>query len=100
MHRYGIEIIGRAHDQLIQPWQYGHKEMKATCWWLKNLPPLVPTDIVGPPPKDRAERRKWAKVHQASPGPNRWRERSRTLEGIGDAVAEQWGLRALERMAA
>lgn len=91
MHGFGVDYVGSAHDQLIQPWHFGHREMKATCLWLRNLPPLRKTNVVGPPPKDPAEHRKWARVHQASPGPNRWKERSRTLPGIGDAMADQWG---------
>lgn len=71
-----------AYSQIIQPWQFGHGETKATCLWLKNLPKLVPTDIVdGRTPR----------VHHASPGPDRWKERSRTLTGIADAFAQQWG---------
>lgn len=78
----------RKPDQIIQPWQYGHGEVKATCLWLKNLPPLVPTNIV--------EGRE-ARVHRAPPSPDRWKERSRTLAGIATAMAEQWGtLPALE----
>jgi hypothetical protein len=69
-------------DQIIQPWQFGHGETKATCLWLKNLPKLVPTDIV----EGRTPR-----VHHASPGPDRWKERSRTLPGIAQAMASQWG---------
>lgn len=76
----------RKPDQIIQPWQFGHPETKATCLWLKNLPPLVPTNIV----EGREHR-----VHRMPPGPNRWRERSRTYQWIADAMAEQWG-RALE----
>lgn len=68
--------------QIIQPWMFGHGETKATCLWLKNLPKLVPTNIV-----DGRE----ARVHNMSPGPNRWKERSRTYEGIAKAMAEQWG---------
>lgn len=80
-----ISIISsriRKPDQIIQPWQHGHGETKATCLWLKNLPPLEPTEIV----EGRAPR-----VHYASPGPDRWKERSRTLPGIAAAMAEQWG---------
>ena len=80
-----ISIISsriRKPDQIIQPWQFGHGETKATCLWLKNLPRLVPTKIV-----DGRE----ARVHKASPGPDRWKERSRTLQGIADAMADQWG---------
>ena len=72
----------RKPDQIIQPWQYGHGETKATCLWLKNLPLLKPTNIV--------EGRE-ARVHKMPPGPNRWKERSRTFQGIADAFAEQWG---------
>ena len=72
----------RKPDQIIQPWQFGHGETKATCLWLKNLPPLVPTNIV-----DGRE----ARVHRMPPGPNRWKERSRTFQGIADAMADQWG---------
>ena len=71
----------RKPDQIIQPWQFGHGETKATCLWLKNLPPLKPTDIV---------EGRHARVHRASPGPDRWKERSRTLPGIAKAMAEQW----------
>ena len=69
-------------SQIIQPWQYGHGEVKATCLWLKNLPNLVPTNIV----EGREPR-----VHYASPGPDRWKVRSRTLTGIAEAMANQWG---------
>ena len=72
----------RKPDQIIQPWMFGHGEVKATCLWLKNLPKLEPTNIV--------EGRE-ARVHKMAPGPNRWKERSRTLQGIADAMAEQWG---------
>lgn len=78
------------YSQLIQPWQLGHKEIKATCLWLKGLPPLIPTNIVGPPPKDR-DKNEWDKVHRASPGPERAKIRSKTLFGYGQAMAEQWG---------
>lgn len=71
----------RKPDQIIQPWQFGHGETKATCLWLKNLPPLTPTRIVAG---------LVARVHLLPPGPNRWRERSRTLVGIAEAMAEQW----------
>lgn len=72
----------RKPDQIIQPWQFGHGETKATCLWLKNLPKLVPTNIV-----DGRE----ARVHKMPPGPDRWKERSRTYQGIADAFAAQWG---------
>lgn len=80
-----ISIISsriRKPDQIIQPWQYGHGETKATCLWLKNLPLLQPTNIV--------EGRE-AKVHRMPPSPDRWKERSRTYKGIAEAMAAQWG---------
>ena len=72
----------RKPDQIIQPWQYGHGETKATCLWLKNLPKLMPTNIV--------EGRE-AKIHKMPPSPNRWKLRSITYQGIADAMAQQWG---------
>ncbi len=80
-----ISIISskiRKPDQIIQPWQFGHGEVKATCLWLKGLPKLEPTNIV----EGRTPR-----VHYASPGPDRWKERSRTMTGIAEAMADQWG---------
>ena len=90
MHKYARIIVGRGPDQYVQPWQYGHPETKATGLWLKNLPKLEPTNIVvGREPR----------VHHASPGPDRWKERSRTLTGIAEAMADQWGSLALEEAA-
>jgi hypothetical protein len=82
IHGHAKKYIGRHYDQIIHPWQFGHGETKATCLWLKNLPKLKPTKIVdGRHPR----------VHFASPGPDRWKERSRTLTGIAQAMATQWG---------
>ena len=72
----------RKPDQYIQPWQFGHGETKKTGLWLKNLPPLIPTNIV--------EGRE-ARVHRMPPSPDRWKERSRTYPGIAYAMAQQWG---------
>lgn len=72
----------RKPDQVIQPWQFGHGETKATCLWLKNLPALVPSCIVSG---------REARVHMMPPGPDRWKERSRTYEGVAAAMAGQWG---------
>lgn len=72
----------RKPDQIIQPWQFGHGETKATCLWLKGLPLLIPTNIV--------EGRE-ARVHMMPPSPDRWKERSRTFKGIAEAMASQWG---------
>jgi|ERR1700677_1408575 len=78
------------YTQIVQPWQFGHKEIKATCLWLKGLPALTPTNIVGPPPKGR-NKNEWDKVHRASPGPERAKIRSKTLFGYAQAMANQWG---------
>ena len=72
----------RPPDQYIQPWQFGHGETKKTGLWLKNLPPLMATNVV--------EGRE-ARVHRMPPGPERWKERSRTFAGIAEAMASQWG---------
>lgn len=71
----------RRPDQTVQPWQYGHGEVKRTCLWLRGLPKLQPTNIV-----DGREPRVW----KMGPGANRWKERSRTFQGIADAMAAQW----------
>lgn len=89
IHRIALEnpvsIIStriRKPDQIVQPWMFGHGETKATCLWLKNLPPLVPTDVVdGRSPV----------VHRMPPGPDRWKLRSLTYQGIADAMGDQWG---------
>ena len=80
-----ISIISskiRKPDQIVQPWQHGHGETKATCLWLKGLPKLVPTDIV--------EGRE-ARVHKMPPSKDRWKLRSETYSGIAKAMADQWG---------
>jgi hypothetical protein len=77
-----ISTAIRKPDQIVQPWQFGHGETKATCLWLKGLPKLVPTQVVGG---------REARIHKMSPGPDRWKERSRTYQGIADALASQWG---------
>ncbi|WP_282340914.1 DNA cytosine methyltransferase [Pseudomonas sp. PS02288] len=81
----------RKPDQTIQPWQFGHGEVKRTCWWLESLPLLTPTDVVdGRSPV----------VHHMAPGPDRWKNRSRTYQGIADAIADQWGRYVLRQLAA
>lgn len=80
-----ISIISskiRKPDQIIQPWMFGHGETKATCLWLKNLSPLVPTQVV-----DGREQRVW----KLPPTEDRWKIRSKTFQGIADAMAAQWG---------
>lgn len=84
MHRHAKALISNYQPpaQSIQPWQFGHGETKRTCLWLRNLPPLKPTNVV----EGRA-----ARVHRMSPGKDRWRERSRTYHGVSEAMAQQWG---------
>ena len=91
MHKYARELIGQDKTQVIQPWMFGHKEQKATCLWLKGLPPLQPTNNV------KAEMMKLSsaerqRIHYLPPSPDRWKIRSTTFQGIADAMAEQWGL--------
>lgn len=85
-----MSSLWRKPDQVIQPWQFGHPETKATCLWLKGLPKLQPTNDV------REEMmmlplNKRARIHHMPPGPNRARERSATYSGIAAAIAQQWG---------
>ncbi len=77
-----LSTLWKKPTQIIQPWQFGHGETKATCLWLDGLPKLQPTDVVA----GREQR-----IHKMPPGPDRWKERSRTFEGIAAAMAEQWG---------
>jgi hypothetical protein len=89
-HRYALEIIGRKYDQIIQPWQFGHPESKATCLWLKGLPNLKPTNILQKPESGKWENQTPSGRNNIPPSPNRWKERSRTYEGIALAMADQW----------
>ena len=89
MHRHAKERIRNYAEpaQSVQPWQFGHGETKRTCLWLRNLPTLKPTNIVS----GREQR-----VHRMPPGPNRWRERSRTFDGIAQAMAAQWSAHLMD----
>jgi hypothetical protein len=91
-----MSSLYRKPDQVIQPWMFGHGETKATCFWLKGLQPLVPTDVV----EGREPR-----IHRMAPSPDRWKERSKTYAGVAEAMAQQWGnpgrdFRQLELMGA
>lgn len=90
MHRWATKIVGRRYDQLVQPYMFGHTERKGTGLWLRDLPPLVPTEDVyaatmALPARERD------RVHYAPPGPDRWKARSTTYSGIAEAMAAQWG---------
>lgn len=76
-----MSTLWRKPDQVIQPWQFGHGETKATCLWLKGLPPLQPTNTV----EGRENR-----IHRMPPSPDRGKERSKTYWGIAQAMADQW----------
>jgi len=98
MHGHAAKIIGRRQAQIVQPWMFGHTETKATGLWLRGLPPLLATEdvkaaMLALPYGERA------KVHHASPGPDRWKLRSTTYAGIAEAMAEQWGGDAREAVA-
>jgi hypothetical protein len=86
--------------QTVQPWHFGERAFKATSFYLRGLPPLVPTNRLTPPRSGTPEHKKWSKVARASPGPRRAIERSATFPGIAEAAADQWGGWAVERMAA
>ena len=94
MHKYALEIIGRKHDQIVQPYMFGHPERKATCFWLKNLPKLIPTNdvkhIMLTLPKREQQR-----LHYLPPGRERAKLRSKTFPGIAKAMADQWGVLVL-----
>lgn len=86
-----VSSMYRKPDQVIQPWQFGHGETKATCLWLRGLPMLVPTEIVD----GRSDR-----IHKMAPSPERARERSKTYDGIARAMATQWGGDLLQAVSA
>jgi hypothetical protein len=89
-HKYAVTAIGRKYDQIVQPWMFGHTERKATCFWLKGLPLLVPTNNVKEEmlklPKKEQQR-----LHYLPPSADRWKLRSETFSGIAAAMAQQWG---------
>jgi hypothetical protein len=85
--------------QIVQPWWFGEPFFKATGFYLRGLPKLFPTNRLTPPKPNTAEHKRWSAVHRASPGPDRWKIRSRTFDGIAAAAAEQWTGYALKAAA-
>jgi len=83
----------RKPDQIIQPWQFGHPESKSTCLWLKNLPLLQPTNILDKPESGRWNNQTKSGQNKLAPSQNRWAERSKTYQGIADAMAKQWEIK-------
>ena len=90
MHGYAKEIIGVNQTQVIQPWMFGHMEQKATCLWLKGLPPLVPTRNVKEKMMKLPDNQR-QRLHYLPPSKDRQKLRSKTFIGIAAAMAEQWG---------
>lgn len=86
-----MSTVYRKPDQVIQPWMFGHGETKATCLWLKNLPKLQATHRKNDLFCQEEPRERVARVHREAPGPDRWKNRSRTYQDIADAMAAQWG---------
>lgn len=89
MHKYAVEIIGRRQDLVVQPWWFGHPEQKAIALWLEGLPKLVATNIVKEEmmalPDNKRQR-----LHYLPPSKDRWKLRSKTFQGLADAMASQW----------
>lgn len=89
-HKYAVQRIGRKYDQIIQPWQFGHPESKATCLWLRGLPPLTPTNVIAKPHCGYWDNQTPSGQNKIGPGPDRATIRSRTYQGIAEAMADQW----------
>ncbi|AXC51214.1 hypothetical protein DRW48_10395 [Paracoccus suum] len=102
MHRHARARLPEdlPKPQIVQPWWFGEPAKKATGFYLRGLPPLAPTDRLTLPSKGSPEDHRWQAVHRCPPGPDRWRIRSRTFEGIAAACADQWGGHALREIAA
>jgi hypothetical protein len=90
MHKYAKAIIGVEKTQVVQPWQFGHPESKATCFWLKGLDPLKETNNVKEQFLKR-DKKEAQRLHYLPPSPDRWKIRSTTFQGIAEAMAQQWG---------
>lgn len=97
MHQHAKQRIAnfRPATQTVQPWWFGDPAFKATGLYLKGLPLVVATSRLTPPKAGTDEHKRWSMVHRASPGPLRWKERSKTFPGIAAAMADQWGTAAL-----
>ena len=92
MHKYGKQLIGGVkQNQVVQPWMFGHPETKATCLWLRGLPNLIETNNVKRKLKGM-HKRDIQRLHYLPPGPERAKLRSKTFQGLADAMASQWGL--------
>jgi len=90
MHKHAVQRIDRPKDQIIQPWYHGDPFFKKTYLWLRDIPFLEDSNRLVPPKKGTEEYKKWSAVWYASPGPERWKNRSRTFPGVAAAIANQW----------
>ncbi|SEN90064.1 hypothetical protein SAMN04489859_102140 [Paracoccus alcaliphilus] len=97
MHKHARERLPAdlPKPQIVQPWWFGEPFFKATGFYLRGLPHLTATHRLTPPKPGTDEHKRWSAVHRASPGPDRWRFRSRTFEGVAEACADQWGSEAM-----
>jgi hypothetical protein len=91
MHGHAIRLTARGKTHFVHPYFFGEPFFKMTGFETRNLPPLVATNKLTPPKPGTAEHKAWSACHRAAPGPNRARDRSRTYEGVADAMADQWG---------
>lgn len=100
MHRHARERLPAdlPRPQIVQPWWFGEPFFKATGFYLRGLPQLTETNRMMPPRPGTPEHKSWSAVHRAPPGPDRWKFRSRTFEGVAEACAAQWGGHALGQM--
>ena len=100
IHRHAKALLPAdlPKPQIVQPWWFGEPAKKATGFYLRGLPKLTPTNRLPLPAKGSDEDKRWQAVHRASPGPDRWKIRSKTFEGVADACADQWGRHALAEM--
>ena len=89
MHKYAVEIIGKRQDCSVQPYEHGHAESKRTCFWLKNLNPLIASNDVKEEWENKPKK-EGQRLHYLPPGPERAKLRSKTFPGIAKAMAEQW----------
>ncbi|MCA1298022.1 hypothetical protein [Stappia indica] len=99
MHRHARERlpVDLPRPQIVQPWWFGEPYFKATGWYLRGLPKLFATDRLTPPRPGTDEHKRWSAVHRAPPGPDRWKVRSRSFDGMAAAAADQWGETAERR---
>lgn len=100
MHRHARERLPAdlPRPQIVQPWWFGEPFFKATGFYLRGLPQLTATNRMMPPRPGTPEHKSWSAVHRAPPGPDRWKFRSRTFEGVAEACAAQWGGHAIGQM--